>query len=97
MKTNQSGVSLFRFFFTDNYYHRIHHSVEDVHHNKNYAAFFPVWDILFGSVHFPKNNEFPEVGLVGEEQPKTFKDYLFYPKPLKIFKKNHKAQKQPGL
>ncbi len=76
-----------RFIFADNYYHRIHHSIEDLHYNKNYAAFFPVWDILFGSVHFPKNNEFPKVGLVGQEQPKTLKEYLFYPKPFKKFKK----------
>ena len=73
-----------RYFFADNYYHRIHHSVEDHHHNKNYAAFFPVWDMLFRTVHFPKNNEFPKVGLDDMEQPKTLKEYFFSPN---IFRK----------
>ena len=72
-----------RFIFTDNYYHRIHHSIEKHHYNKNYAAFFPIWDILFNSVHFPKNNEFPKVGLDNMEQPKNLKDYFFSPNPFK--------------
>lgn len=80
-----SKISLgpLRLFFADNYYHRIHHSVEEPHHNKNYSAFFPIWDILFKTAHFPKNNEFPKVGLDDMEQPKNLKDYLFSPKPFK--------------
>jgi len=75
-----------RLFFADNYYHRIHHSLEDAHHNKNFTAFFPIWDILFGTAHFPKSGEFPKVGLSDVEQPKTLKEYFFQPKPFK--KKN---------
>lgn len=78
-----SKISLgpLRLFFADNYYHRIHHSLEVPHHNKNYAAFFPIWDILFKTVHFPKFNEFPQVGLADMDQPKNLRDYLFSPKP----------------
>jgi len=72
-----------RWFFADNYYHRIHHSIAEIHYNKNYSAFFPIWDIVFRTAHFPKNNEFPIVGLVDQEQPKTLKEYLFMPKPFK--------------
>ncbi len=81
-----SKVSLgfLRYIFADNYYHRIHHSLEESHHNKNFAAFFPIWDMIFSTNHFPKNNEFPEVGLADVEQPKTLKSYLFLPD---IFKK----------
>ncbi len=81
-----SKISLgpIRLFFADNYYHRIHHSIEEHHYNKNYAAFFPIWDIIFRSVHFPKSNEFPEVGLTDMEQPKNLKDYFFSPN---LFKK----------
>lgn len=84
-----SKISLgrLRFFLADNYYHRIHHSLEESHHNKNYAAFFPIWDILFRTVHFPKFNEFPQVGLADMEQPKNLKDYLFSPK---LFRKKLK-------
>ena len=73
-----------RFIFADNYYHRIHHSIEKHHYNKNYAAFFPIWDILFKTAIFPKNNEFPKVGLDDMEQPKNLKEYFFSPK---IFKR----------
>jgi sterol desaturase/sphingolipid hydroxylase (fatty acid hydroxylase superfamily) len=80
-----SKVSLgsFRLIFADNYYHRIHHSIEEPHYNKNYAAFFPVWDILFKTVHFPKLNEFPKVGLIDMDQPTTLKEYFFSPNPMK--------------
>ena len=84
-----------RLFFADNYYHRIHHSLEESHHNKNYAAFFPFWDILFKTVHFPRLNEFPKVGLSDMEQPKTLKDYLFSPKPFRK-KQMFPVMKEPG-
>lgn len=78
-----SKISLgpLRLVLADNYYHRIHHSVEEDHHNKNYAAFFPIWDILFKTVHFPKFNEFPKVGLDDMDQPTTISSYLFSPRP----------------
>jgi sterol desaturase/sphingolipid hydroxylase (fatty acid hydroxylase superfamily) len=28
-------------------YHRIHHSLKPAHFDKNFAAWFPLWDILF--------------------------------------------------
>lgn len=85
-----SKISLgsLRLFFADNYYHRIHHSIEPHHYDKNFAAFFPIWDILFKTICLPVHNEFPKVGLTSESQPKTIKEYLFHPKP---FKKRHKS------
>ena len=44
-------------------YHRIHHSFQDEHLDKNFAAFFPLWDIVFGSYHHPRRHEFPATGL----------------------------------
>lgn len=44
-------------------YHRIHHSIERPHWNKNYAAYFPIWDILFGSAYLPKRGEWPRTGV----------------------------------
>jgi sterol desaturase/sphingolipid hydroxylase (fatty acid hydroxylase superfamily) len=43
--------------------HRLHHSFAPEHQDKNYAAFFPIWDILFGTYVAPKRNEFPVTGL----------------------------------
>src|SRR5262249_21623352 len=34
--------------------HRIHHSREPRHRDRNFAAFFPLWDILFGTYHRPQ-------------------------------------------
>ncbi|MGZ8396913.1 MAG: sterol desaturase family protein [Rhodoplanes sp.] len=46
-------------------YHRIHHSIERAHWNKNYAAFFPVWDQVFGTQHRPGPQEWPKTGIEG--------------------------------
>jgi sterol desaturase/sphingolipid hydroxylase (fatty acid hydroxylase superfamily) len=43
--------------------HRIHHSVLAQHQNRNFAAFFPVWDILFGTFHRAKPDEYPPTGV----------------------------------
>lgn len=44
-------------------YHRIHHSIEARHWNKNYAAYFPIWDIVFGTACLPKKGEWPATGV----------------------------------
>ena len=45
--------------------HRIHHSIEPQHRDRNFATFFPVIDLLFGTYWHPRRGEFPETG-VGE-------------------------------
>lgn len=42
--------------------HRIHHSKSPEHIDKNFAAFFPVWDVLFGT-YFAPDGSIPETGL----------------------------------
>ncbi len=43
--------------------HRLHHSSEERHFNKNFANIFPLWDILFGTYVAPEKGEFPPTGL----------------------------------
>ena len=43
-------------------YHRIHHSIEPQHLNRNFAAYFPLWDIVFGTAYRPKPGEYPMSG-----------------------------------
>jgi sterol desaturase/sphingolipid hydroxylase (fatty acid hydroxylase superfamily) len=43
--------------------HRIHHSVDPEHYNKNFADALPIFDILFGTYHRPGKEEFPATGL----------------------------------
>ncbi len=48
------------------HFHRIHHSIESAHTNKNFSAFFPFIDVLFGTYYSPKKDEFPSTGVTGE-------------------------------
>lgn len=49
-------------------YHRIHHSVQPEHVDRNFADVFPIFDRLFGSQVLPKRGEFPETGLTSGER-----------------------------
>jgi sterol desaturase/sphingolipid hydroxylase (fatty acid hydroxylase superfamily) len=42
--------------------HRIHHSILPQHHDKNFANFFPIIDIVFGTYYKPEKDEFPPTG-----------------------------------
>jgi sterol desaturase/sphingolipid hydroxylase (fatty acid hydroxylase superfamily) len=48
--------------------HRIHHSYLPQHLDRNFVAFFPVWDILFGTYYHPARDEFPLTGVEGETE-----------------------------
>ena len=39
-------------------FHRLHHTPEAM--NRNFAAFFPIWDRLFGTFQYPERGLFPE-------------------------------------
>ena len=46
-------------------FHRHHHAPE--YENRNFAAFFPIWDRVFGTYHHPRPGEFPvRTGVDGE-------------------------------
>lgn len=58
--------------------HRIHHSLEPEHIDRNFAFVFPVWDILFGTYVHPKKGEFPSTGVAGEEGFRDFWEAQIY-------------------
>lgn len=45
--------------------HRVHHSVEPEHFDKNFAAYFSFWDCLFGTYAEPPKGRWPAVGTDG--------------------------------
>ncbi len=47
-------------------YHRIHHSIDPVHRDRNFGVVLTVWDRLFGTMH-PSFDEYPETGVAGVE------------------------------
>jgi sterol desaturase/sphingolipid hydroxylase (fatty acid hydroxylase superfamily) len=59
--------------------HRLHHSVLPQHTDVNFAAFFPVWDILFGTYVAPKRNEWPETGTHAGDDLNRLDRALFSP------------------
>jgi len=60
-------------------YHRIHHSVLPEHFNRNFAAFFPVFDLIFGTHHRPRPGEFPMTGLDTREEPRNVLEAVIWP------------------
>lgn len=44
-------------------WHRLHHSIEPQHLDKNFAAFFPIYDVVFGTYCKPGRHEYPATGL----------------------------------
>lgn len=59
--------------------HRIHHSCLPEHTDRNFAAYTPIWDILFGTYFAPRPNEYPPTGLHGGERIRTVRLALIYP------------------
>jgi len=60
-------------------YHRIHHSIEPRHQNKNFSSFLPIWDILFGTYYHPSDKEYPQTGVAGEPSDPTMREVLVGP------------------
>jgi sterol desaturase/sphingolipid hydroxylase (fatty acid hydroxylase superfamily) len=46
-------------------YHRIHHSLEPNHIDRNFAVWFPIWDIIFGTAVVPRPGDCPRTGVAG--------------------------------
>src|SRR5262249_29882919 len=57
------NLGWFRYIVPDNRFHRIHHSKERQHFDKNFGVGSALWDIIFGTVHYPGKDEWPDVGL----------------------------------
>jgi sterol desaturase/sphingolipid hydroxylase (fatty acid hydroxylase superfamily) len=68
-----------RYVVADNHFHRIHHSVERQHYNKNFGSFTSVWDKLFGTAWFPRQDEWPDTGIDEHDEAKTVGEFLFRP------------------
>jgi len=74
-------LSLGRFVlvFNNPQYHRIHHSVEPQHQDKNFCRMLPLFDVIFGTAWKPEKDEFPMTGLVPRETPTGFLDGIIWP------------------
>jgi sterol desaturase/sphingolipid hydroxylase (fatty acid hydroxylase superfamily) len=59
--------------------HRIHHSTLPEHSNRNFAAVWPFWDVIFGTYYGPKRGEYPPTGLYSGKVTRSVKDAFWSP------------------
>ncbi len=55
-----------RWILISPYAHRIHHSIDEKHFNRNYAFLLPIWDQIFGTYYEPRDPS-PAVGIRGDQ------------------------------
>lgn len=66
-------------FINSPQYHRLHHSLLPEHHNRNFAAFFPIFDIIFRTCKMPGPAEYPPTGLDANERSPGLIEAVFWP------------------
>jgi sterol desaturase/sphingolipid hydroxylase (fatty acid hydroxylase superfamily) len=71
--------------------HRIHHSRLPQHFDRNFAAFFPIWDVLFRTYSHPRRDEFPPTGVADEPAVSRVLDGALLP-----FRTWYKALRTPS-
>ena len=71
-------------------FHHWHHSSEDEALDKNFAAFLPIYDVIFKTAHMPDHLPQRYGTTSGTKVPEGFVDQLVYP-----FKKRKKKNKLP--
>lgn len=59
--------------------HRIHHGKTRNYHNCNYAAFFPFYDWLFGTLRLPQRSEWVETGIENDLSSRNSLKQVFAP------------------
>jgi sterol desaturase/sphingolipid hydroxylase (fatty acid hydroxylase superfamily) len=74
-------LSFGRFWFVLNspQYHRIHHVADARYSDCNFAALFPVYDLIFGTHRRPAKDEYPATGLVPREMATGILDWIVWP------------------
>jgi sterol desaturase/sphingolipid hydroxylase (fatty acid hydroxylase superfamily) len=69
----------FQYVIAEPRFHRIHHSLESRHFDKNFAFMFPAWDVIFRTAYFPARNEYPKTGLATQQEPRSALGYVITP------------------
>jgi sterol desaturase/sphingolipid hydroxylase (fatty acid hydroxylase superfamily) len=83
-------------YFVDNRFHRIHHSIDERHYDKNFGLFTTLWDSLFGTAYFPATNEWPESGVTNAPEPESIADFLLLPFRLEMSRSGIETQVAQG-
>lgn len=73
------GSGSMRWLIVDPAYHRIHHSIERHHFDRNFAITFSFWDRLFGTAFMPAADDWPDTGIREAQPPRTLAELLLFP------------------
>ena len=65
--------------FNNPQFHRIHHSIEPQHYDKNFCKNLPILDVIFGTAWIPGRDEFPRTGLGTKQKPANLLEGLVWP------------------
>ena len=60
-------------------YHRIHHSVQPEHYDRNFAFIFPIYDVVLGTYRPAQPGERPATGLEDGDRPHGLMDVALWP------------------
>jgi sterol desaturase/sphingolipid hydroxylase (fatty acid hydroxylase superfamily) len=71
-------------------FHRWHHTSEREGLDRNFAAMFPVWDLVFGTFRMPRDRCPMQFGLLDEDVPDSWLAQMAYP-----FRRRRVVQKMP--
>lgn len=70
---------IFRWVLVSPAYHRWHHASDAAAIDKNFSGIFPIWDLLFGTAFFPKNELPKRYGLNGEVLEESLCAHMMFP------------------
>lgn len=60
-------------------YHRLHHSSRVEDQDRNFAALFPIYDVLFGTYTMPRSGDFAPTGLQDGDEPAGLVEAVMWP------------------
>lgn len=66
----RSSFGVFKYILVTPQSHRIHHSIEPHHYDRNFGIVFSIWDYLFRT-QYRRYREYPDTGLVDSPYPLT--------------------------
>lgn len=60
-------------------FHRWHHTTESEGRDKNFAGFFPLWDLAFGTFYMPRDRQPERFGIERNDVPAGIFGQMLYP------------------
>jgi sterol desaturase/sphingolipid hydroxylase (fatty acid hydroxylase superfamily) len=74
--TSRLNLGAWSWLINDNRRHRIHHSIEPAHFDRNFSITFGFWDHLFGTAYVPRRDEWPDTGLADMREPEGIGEFF---------------------